>query len=170
MTTQLIPRLLATHAMLLRPDQTAVHASSAELWPMLAIVLDEPGQSQVRELFEALDHGPYGPAGSSLRCVWSSAQLPAPVLRLSIASRSAAGPVHTEVVLPAQTLIDHLDLVATARTAALTTRKRAHQLTPGTSLREALHNIMLIGPAPTAELNRLAQQQAHVEGQLRLAN
>ncbi|RSM85260.1 hypothetical protein DMH04_18395 [Kibdelosporangium aridum] len=157
------PNLVAREALLLWPRRVAVSTATiqeAGLWPVFAVVLGErepdedPGVLPLYELLEQPEHLERISVVVG-RCHWTIIDPRHALLELSV---RATAPVSFEIdiILPARSVLNALDLLARGGTIAITTERHSGTLTPRADIRDALTKLVLISCPPSAELEAVA--------------
>ncbi|CAM3825451.1 hypothetical protein KIPE111705_26800 [Kibdelosporangium persicum] len=157
------PNLVAREALLLWPRRVAVSAATvqeADLWPVFAVVLGErepdedPGVLPLYELLERPEHLDRISVVQA-RCHWTIIDPRHALLELSVRAKA---PVRfdVDIILPARSVLNALDLLARGGTVAITTQRHSGTLTPRTDIRDALTKLVLISCPPSAELEAVA--------------
>lgn len=142
-------------------------AEEAGLWPVFVIVVGErPGllSSPAGPLFELLDV-PKGADEITVvtgRTEWTVVDPRHALLRLTV---QAEAPVRfaSEILVPAQRVLDVLDVVARGATIGITTRHHASDLRDRVDVRAALRHVVLVSCPPPAELGELTRELCGVE-------
>lgn len=157
--------MVAVEVVLLWPQSVGTEPDTVDeagLWPVFVLVVDERRDVRAcsaNPLFEMLD-GPEVPDRITLvggRTRWALVDSRHALLRLTV---YADFPVRFEsdVLVPAERVLDALDVVARGATIGITTRRHARGLRERVDVRAALRHLVLVSCPPAPELGELTEQ------------
>lgn len=149
-------RLVAVEGLLLRPlDRAGPVTTIVDRgpWPVFVIVLDDPAAIDpgARPLFDLLDSSHRNRISIVNSHYRWSVEPAGTVLKLAVRAHEPTR-FDLEIVMPAQPAFGILSLLPPTTTFAITTRQRADKLTERVTIRDALHEmVLLVSPTQSGE-------------------
>lgn len=154
--------LVAIEVLLLWPRGVGPQAATVEeagLWPVFVLVVGERQRSEVstaEPLFELVDRPRQGGemAVVSARCRWSIVASRNALLKIEVRA-DAPERFAADILLPARRVLGVLNMVARGATIGVTTSRHVNKLVGRVDIRQALHEVVLLGCEPSTELAAL---------------
>jgi hypothetical protein len=157
--------MVATEAVLLRPQAVGAEqlmVDEAGLWPIFVLVVDDRRDAvatSARPLFELLKTPKRTGEITFVtgRTQWTVVDPRHALLRMAV---RVEAPVRFEadIVVPAERVLDVLDVVAQGATIGITTRHHAAALRGRVDVRAALRNLVLVNCLPPTGLGELTKE------------
>jgi len=158
-----VATLVALEVLLLWPrgvGPSPVTAEEAGRWPVFVLVVGERPRAEIpsaEPLFDLLDAPRLGGEMALVtgHCRWSIVDPRNALLKVAVRAQ-APRRFELDVLVPARRVLGVLDVVARGATIGVTTSRHVGKLTGRVDIRQALHELVLIGCEPSTELATMA--------------